>query len=49
MAPRSFSQEDSQLITELHALHKKSPNLVKAAEYATPALRELEDERIQVL
>ena len=41
MAPRPFSQEDSQLITELHSLHKKSPKLVKAAEYATPALPDL--------
>jgi tRNA ligase len=38
MTSRSFSQEDSQLIAELHSLHKKSPKLVKAAEYATPAL-----------
>ena len=38
MAPRSFSQEDSQLIAELHSLYKKSPKLVKTAEYATPAL-----------
>ena len=38
MAPRSFSQEDSQLIAELHSLHKMSPKLVKAAEYAPPAL-----------
>ena len=41
MAPRSFSQEDSQLIAELHSLHKKSPKLVRAAEYATPALPDL--------
>ncbi|KAI0260323.1 RNA ligase-domain-containing protein [Gloeopeniophorella convolvens] len=37
MAPRSFSREDSQLITDLHNLHKESPKLVKSSEYAAPA------------
>src|SRR6266404_5394853 len=35
---RPFSQEDSQLIVDLHALHKKSPKLVKPSQYAAPAL-----------
>ncbi|KAI9453840.1 RNA ligase-domain-containing protein [Lactarius psammicola] len=38
MAPRSFSQEDSELIVDLHSLHNKSPKLVKFVQYATPAL-----------
>ncbi len=38
MASRSFSQEDSELITDLHSLHNKSPKLVKFVQYATPAL-----------
>ena len=35
MASRSFSQDDSELITNLHSLHKKSPKLVKSAQCAT--------------
>ncbi|KAH8980403.1 RNA ligase-domain-containing protein [Lactarius akahatsu] len=38
MATRSFSQEDSQLIADLHSLNKKSPKLVKFVQYAAPAL-----------
>ncbi|KAF8257890.1 RNA ligase-domain-containing protein [Lactarius quietus] len=41
MASPSFSQEDSELIADLHALNKKSPKLVKVAQYATPALPEV--------
>jgi tRNA ligase len=35
MASRSFSQEDSDLITDLHSLHKKSSKLVKFVQCAT--------------
>ena len=41
MASRSFSQEDSELIADLHSLHKKSPKLVKVTKYATPAIPDL--------
>jgi tRNA ligase len=41
MAPKSFSQGDSQLIADLRALHKKSPNLVKPVQYAAPAVPEI--------
>ena len=36
MASLSFSQEDSQLIAELHSLHKRSSKLVNS-EYDRPA------------
>ena len=35
MASRSLSQDDSELIAELHSLHKKSPKLVKFVQCAT--------------
>ena len=41
MASKPFSQADSQLIADLHALHKKSPKLVKPVQYATPAVPEI--------
>ncbi|KAI0250856.1 RNA ligase-domain-containing protein [Lactifluus subvellereus] len=41
MAPKSFSQGDSQLIADLHSLHKKSPKLVKPVQYAMPAVPEI--------
>jgi tRNA ligase len=37
MASKPFSQNDSQLIADLHALHQKSPKLVKPIQYAAPA------------
>jgi tRNA ligase len=37
MASKPFSPEDSQLIADLHALHKKSPKLVKPVKYPAPA------------
>jgi tRNA ligase len=37
MASKPFSQEGSQLIADLHALHKKSPKLVKPVKYPAPA------------
>lgn len=33
MASKHFSQDDSQLISDLHSLHKKSPKLVKPIQY----------------
>jgi len=36
MAP-TFSEEDSQLIANLHKLSKTSPKLVKSSTYAAPA------------
>ena len=36
MAPR-YSEEDSQLIADLHKLSKKSPKLVKSSTYPAPA------------
>ena len=41
MESKPFSQENSQLITDLHALYKKSPKLVKAVQYAAPAIPEI--------
>ncbi len=40
MASKPFSQDDSQLITDLHSLYKKSPKLVKPIQYAAPAIPE---------
>ncbi len=40
MASKPFSHDDSQLIADLHSLHKKSPKLVKPVQYATPAVPE---------
>jgi tRNA ligase len=37
MAPPSHSEEDSQLIADLHKLSKKSPKLVKSSTYPAPA------------
>jgi tRNA ligase len=37
---KPFSQDDSQLITDLHSLHNKSPKLVKPIQYAAPAIPE---------
>jgi len=41
MASKPFSLDDSQLIADLHSLHKKSPKLVKSVQYAAPALPEI--------
>jgi tRNA ligase len=41
MESKPFSQDNSQLITDLHALHKKSPKLVKPVQYAAPAIPEI--------
>jgi tRNA ligase len=41
MASKPFSQGDSQLIANLHALHKKSPKLVKSVLYPAPAAPEI--------
>lgn len=38
MTSRSFSQEDSGLIADLHSLNNKSPKLVKVVQYAAQAL-----------
>lgn len=38
MASGPFSQEDSELVADLHSLHKKSPKLVKFVQYAPTAL-----------
>lgn len=38
MATRSLSQDDSELIAELHSLHKKSPKLVKFVQCATAGI-----------
>ena len=34
MASKSFSQDDTQLIADLHSIHKKSSKLVKPVKYA---------------
>ncbi|THH20338.1 hypothetical protein EW146_g1028 [Bondarzewia mesenterica] len=39
MAP-AFSEGDSKLIADLHALSKRSPKLVRSSEYAAPAAPE---------
>ncbi|KDQ53731.1 hypothetical protein JAAARDRAFT_182862 [Jaapia argillacea MUCL 33604] len=36
MAP-NFSEEDSQLIADLHRISSKAPKLIKSSEYAAPA------------
>ena len=41
MASDPFSQDDSQLIADLHSLYKKSPKLVKPIQYAAPAIPEI--------
>jgi len=41
MASGPFSQVDSQLITDLHSLHAKSPKLLKPVQYAAPAVQEI--------
>ena len=35
--PPIFSEEDSQLIADLHRLSKKSPKLVKSSTYSAPS------------
>ncbi|KAH9961179.1 RNA ligase-domain-containing protein [Russula compacta] len=37
----AFLAEDSQLIADLHSLHKKSPKLLKPVRYAAPAIPEI--------
>ena len=37
----SFSQDDTQLIADLHSLHKKSPKLVKPVKYVVPTTPEI--------
>jgi tRNA ligase len=41
MASKPFSRDDSQLITDLHSLHEKSPKLVKVVKYAVPMVPEI--------
>jgi tRNA ligase len=41
MVSRPFSQRDSQLIADLHVLHKKSPKLVKPMQYPAPSVPEI--------
>ena len=38
MASKPFSPDDSQLIADLHSLHKKSPKLVKPVKYVVPTV-----------
>ncbi|KAF8491349.1 RNA ligase-domain-containing protein [Russula emetica] len=37
----TFSRDDSQLIADLHSLHKKSPKLVKPVKYVVPTVPEI--------
>jgi tRNA ligase len=41
MASNPFSRDDSQLIADLHSLHKKSPKLVKPVKYVVPTVPEI--------
>jgi tRNA ligase len=41
MASKPFSRDDSQLIADLHSLHKKSPKLVKPVKYVVPTVPEI--------
>ncbi|KAI9511017.1 RNA ligase-domain-containing protein [Russula earlei] len=41
MAYKPFSHDDSQLIADLHSLHKNSPKSVKPVQYAVPAVPEI--------
>ena len=41
MATKPFSRDDSQLIADLHSLHKKSPKLVKLVKHAVPTVPEI--------
>jgi len=40
MTSKPFSRDDSQLIADLHALHEKSPKLVKSVKYVVPTVPE---------
>jgi tRNA ligase len=41
MASEPFSRDDSQLISDLHSLHKRSPKLVKPVKYVVPTVPEI--------
>jgi tRNA ligase len=41
MASKPFLRDDSQLIADLHSLHKKSPELVKPVKYVVPTAPEI--------
>jgi tRNA ligase len=41
MTSNPFSPDDSQLIADLHSLHKKSPKLVRPVKYVVPTVPEI--------
>ena len=41
MASKPVSRDDSQLIADLHSLHKESPKLVKPVKYVVPTVPEI--------